>query len=46
MKCSIINFFINTIPDIGDTLGNRINNNFQVQKSASLGGVTQYPSAR
>ena len=34
-RCAIDNFFINILPSIGDTLGSRINDNFQVLKSAS-----------
>ena len=34
-RCAIDNFFINILPCIGDTLGSRINDNFQVLKSVS-----------
>lgn len=34
-RWAIDNFFINILPSIGDTLGSRINDNFQVLKSAS-----------
>ena len=43
-RCAIDNFFINILPSLGDTLGSRINDNFQVLKSASWSGMGIYPT--